>query len=189
MTSLPETPPPRMTVAEFLEWNMDNVHGRWELFCGEPVKMQSEKARHADVKGNTYIALKSAVRAAKLPCQVFPDGMTVVIDDETCYEPDAVVNCGPKVDPDSITVDTPTIVVEVGSPGTRSFDMGQKLADYLTVPSIAHVLLIDPKKKRAILHTRKSQAEWATRLFAANEALTFDPPGIRFNLAECFLEA
>ena len=189
MTALPETPPPRMTVAEFLEWNMDNVHGRYELFCGEPVKMQAERARHADTKGNVYIALKAAVRAAKLPCQVFPDGMTVVIDDDTCYEPDAVVNCGPKVDPDSVTVDTPAIVVEVGSPGTRTFDMGQKLADYLTVPSIIHVLLIDPKKKRAILHSRKSDIEWATRVFAANELLRFDSPGFGFNLAECFVEA
>ncbi len=189
MTALPETPPPRMTVAEFLKWNMDNVQGRYELFCGEPVKMQAERARHADVKGNTYIALKSAVRAAKLACQVFPDGMTVVIDDETCYEPDAVVNCGPKVDPDSVTVDAPTVVVEVGSPTTKAFDMGQKLADYFTVASIVHVLLIDPKKQRAILHTRRSETEWATRVFAATEAVLIDTPGFTFNLAECFLEA
>jgi len=132
MTALSATPPPRMTVAEFLEWNMDNVRGRYQLFCGEPVRMQSERARHADVKGNAFIALKTGVRAAKQPCQVFSDGMTVVIDDDTCYEPDAVVNCGPKVEPDSVTVDTPTIVVEVGAPSTKGFDMGQKLADYLT---------------------------------------------------------
>jgi len=178
-----------MTVAEFLEWNMDNVRGRYQLFCGEPVRMQSERARHADVKGNAFIALKTGVRAAKQPCQVFSDGMTVVIDDDTCYEPDAVVNCGPKVEPDSVTVDTPTIVVEVGAPSTKGFDMGQKLADYLTVPSIAHVLLIDPKKQRAILHTRKSENEWATRVYAANELLMFDPPGPTFSLAECFAEA
>lgn len=188
MIALPETPPPRMTVAEFLKWNLDNVHGRHELFCGVPVKMQAERARHATVKMNIARTLQDGVRAAKLPCQVFPDGMTVVIDDETCYEPDAVVNCGPKVDPDSVTVDTPTIVVDVGSPSTRIFDMGQKLADYLTVPSIDHVLLIDPKKKRAILHTSKSEVEWATRVFGANEAVELKPLGIRFELADCFVE-
>ncbi len=67
--------------------------------------------------------------------------------------------------------------------------MGQKLADYLTVPSISHVLLIDPKKKRAILHTRRSQAEWATRVFASGERLQLEPPGIEFNLSDCFVEA
>ena len=189
MTALPETPPPRMTVAEFLEWNMDNVHGRYELFCGEPVKMQSERAGHATVKMNIARALQDGVRAVKLPCEVFPDGMTVAVNDDTCYEPDAVVNWGPKVDPDSVTVDTPTVVVEVGSPSTKAFDMGQKLADYFTVSSIVHVLLIDPKKQRAILHTRKSETEWATRVFAANQAVLLDPPGIKFDLAECFLEA
>jgi Uma2 family endonuclease len=189
MSALPNTPKLPMTVTEFLNWNTDNVHGRFELFCGEPVKMQSERARHADTKGNAYIALKAAVRAAKVPCHVFPDGMTVVINDDTCYEPDAIVTCGPKVDPDSVTVDEPAIVVEVGSPATQGFDMGQKLADYLTVPSISHVLLIDPRKKRAILHTRKSESEWATRVFAANERVKLDPPGIGFDLAECFVEA
>ena len=188
MTTLSETPLPRMTVAEFLKWNADNQYGRYELFGGEPVKMQAERARHANIKGNAYMALRSAVRAAKLPCQVFPDGMTVVINDDTCYEPDAIVACGPKVDPDSVTVDTPTVVVEVGSPSTRVFDMGQKLGDYFTVASIVHVLLIDPKNQRAILHTRKSDVEWATRLFAASETIRLDPPGFAFDLAECFAE-
>jgi len=178
-----------MTVAEFLEWNMDNVHGRYELFCGEPVKMQAERARHATVKMNIARALQDGVRAAKLPSQVFPDGMTVVINDDTCYEPDAIVNCGAKVDPDSVTVETPTIVVEAGSPSTRVFDMGQKLADYFTVAAISHVLLIETKKQRAILHTRVSANEWVTRVFGATETVRFDPPGISVNLADCFAEA
>ena len=187
MTALPETPPlPRMTVAEFLIWNEQRPDGRYELYYGEPVKMQAERARHANVKGNAYMALRSAVRAAKLPCQVFPDGMTVVINDETCYEPDAILQCGKPVDPDSVTVDEPMIVVEVGSPSTRVFDLSQKLGDYFTMASIIHVLLIDPKKKRAILHTRKSDFEWVTRLLAENETAVLDPPGVAFGLSECF---
>jgi len=51
------------------------------------------------------------------------------------------------------------------------------------------VLLIDTKKQRAILHTPKSENEWATRVYAANELLMFDPPGLTFSLAECFAEA
>lgn len=189
MTALPNAPKLPMTVSEFLTWNEDNKHGRFELFCGEPVKMQAERARHANVKGNTYVVLRDAVRAAKLPCQVFPDGMTVVITDDTCYEPDAIVNCGPRTDPDSVTVETPTLVVEVSSPSTKGFDMGQKLGDYFTVAGIKHVLLIDPKNKRAILHTRVSAMEWATRLLSGPEAVRIDPPGLEFSLADCFAEA
>ncbi len=177
-----------MTVAEFLVWNEQRPDGRYELLVGQPVKMQAERARHATVKMNAARVLQDAVRAAKVPCQVFPDGMTVVIDDETCYEPDCVVHCGPPVPPASLVVDTPVVVVEVLSPSTKPYDLGIKLADYLSVPSIAQVLLIDADKQRIIAHARVSATEWATHLLAASATLRLEPPGLEIRLVELFVE-
>ena len=69
---------------------------------------------------------------------VFTDGMTVKIDKHTSREPDAAVQCGAKVNLDSITLDAPMIVVEVVSPSSERDDTGSKLAECFSVPSILH---------------------------------------------------
>jgi len=53
--------------------------------------------------------------------------VTVEVDADTDYEPDAVVNYGPKVPPDATAATNPVIVVEVLSPTTQSIDTGEKL--------------------------------------------------------------
>ena len=89
-----QSKPRRMKVAEFLDWAAAQTRGRYELVRGEVVAMAPERARHSLVKGEVFLALKNAVKRAGLPCTVFPDGMTVVIDDEHAREPDAAVQCG-----------------------------------------------------------------------------------------------
>jgi len=64
-----------------------------------------------------WAALDRAIRAAALPCEALPGGITVDVDDDTNYEPDAIVNCGPELPEDAIAAKNPVIVVEVLSPG------------------------------------------------------------------------
>ncbi|MFZ1109413.1 MAG: hypothetical protein WAN43_13860 [Rhodomicrobium sp.] len=57
-----------------------------------------------------------AIAAANLPCRAFVDGLGVKIDDETVFEPDALVNCGPPMRRGSLIAPNQVIVVEVISP-------------------------------------------------------------------------
>src|SRR6266567_4141646 len=66
--------------------------------------------------------------------------------DDTDYEPDAVVNCGERPDPEGFVAPQPVIVVEVLSPSSRSTDAGAKLADYFRVPSVQHYLMVDTRR-------------------------------------------
>jgi hypothetical protein len=50
---------------------------------GEIVAMAPERARHNLAKLAVARALSDAVARAGLPCTVFTDGMTVVIDNDT----------------------------------------------------------------------------------------------------------
>jgi len=68
---------------------------------GRPA-MQPERWVHARIKANVWRALRDAIRAAGLTCQAAPNGMTVEIDDDTDYNPDALVNCGAPI-PDVAT--------------------------------------------------------------------------------------
>ena len=103
---------PRMTVDEYLAWAEDQP-GRYELHKGEVQPTSPETAGHADTKAAVYVALLNAIRQRRVACRVFPDGMTVRIDQTTAYEPDAVVYSGEKIARSAVEVPNPLIVVEV----------------------------------------------------------------------------
>ncbi|WP_331296012.1 Uma2 family endonuclease [Methylobacterium hispanicum] len=176
--------PPRMTVDEFLVW-AEGRPGRYELDAGEIVAMSPQRARHADAKFAVQMALKAAIRRGGLPCRMFPDGMTVRIDKDTAYEPDALVYCGARLDGDAVEVPNPVVIVEVLSPRTRSLDSGEKLVGYFRVPSVQHYLVVDAVKRR-VLHHRRGIGDLIETHIVAEGALRLDPPGLDLALADLF---
>lgn len=174
MTAQPKS---RMTVSEFLAWAVAQPRGRYELVRGEIVAMAPERVRHNLVKLAVARALGDAVARKGLPCTVFTDGMTVVIDNETSREPDAAVQCGVVADPDTMILEAPLIVVEVASPSSERDATGDKLIEYFSVPTIRHYLIVNPQKNVVVHHARNDAGEIATRIQSDGE-LSFDPPGI-----------
>src|SRR5688572_665336 len=96
---------------KFIEWSARQER-RYELENGEVIEMAAEKARHALMKHAATSALQASITAAGLDCVVFPDGMTIVVDNKNVRLPDAAVQCAP-IDLDSTTLDEPVILVEV----------------------------------------------------------------------------
>ena len=184
MSTTPEQPPPRMTVEEFLQW-AEGRDGRFELIGGEVVAQAAERARHWEIKLATHIALVNAVKMRGGGCHVVPDGATVRVDEQTAYEPDALIYCGPKVDGDAMIVENPVVVVEVLSPTTGRNDKGRKLADYFRVPSIVHYLIIDAEAPLIIHHERRPDGAILTHILREGAA-RLDPPGIELALAEIY---
>jgi Uma2 family endonuclease len=175
----------RMTVDEFLVWTQTQPGRRFELVHGQPVAMSPERARHAEAKAEIYVALRGALREAALPCYVLPDGMTVRVDDQMAFEPDALVYCGARIDGDQVEVPNPIIVVEVLSPSTEKYDTGAKLAGYFQVPSVRHYLIVDPTGRLIIHHARQDDATILTRIHA-DGAIDLSPPGLVLALADVF---
>lgn len=175
-----------MTVYDFLAWS-ESVPGRHELVEGQVVAMSPERVRHAEIKAAAFIALRDAAREAGILCRALPDGMTVRIDDWTAYEPDALLYCGPRLDPHSVVVPEPVIVVEVLSPGTRSRDMVGKLADYFKLASIQHSLILDPDRS-LVVHHRRGEGDAIVTRVVAEGALALEPPGLSLSLSELFEE-
>ena len=173
-TTLPKE---RMKVGEFLAWSEAQPRGRYELVDGEIVAMSPERARHNLAKLQIAVALRSAVAAANLPCTVFTDGITVVIDDRNTREPDATVQCGVDVDLDSMIAAAPMIVVEVVSPTSERVDTEAKLVDYFSVPSIQHYLTVFPAR-RVIVHHRRDDGGILTRIVRDGDDIFFNPPGM-----------
>ena len=157
---------------------------RYERVAGEPVAMSPERVEHVRVKNRVWAALDRAIQRAGLDCEALGDGVTIEVDDDTDYEPDAVVNCGPKLPPDATAASNPVIVVEVLSPSTQSIDSSDKLADYFRVPSIQHYLIVRAKR-REIIHHRRTGSEIVARMINIGK-IVLNPPGIEIDLADVY---
>jgi Uma2 family endonuclease len=166
----------RLTVEEFFAWSATQDDGRAELVDGEIVVMAAETVRHNQLKLRAAIALGDAIRAAGLGCSVFGDGVAVRTGEQTCRIPDASVQCGP-VDPESMELTDPVIVVEVVSLSSGRSDTGAKVGEYFRVPSIRHYLIIDPFGGRLILHSRADASATIATTVVTQGPVRFDPPG------------
>jgi Uma2 family endonuclease len=175
--------PQRLSREEFRRW-AEGQTGRYERIDGKPVAMSPERVQHVRVKSRVWAVLDRAITAAGLDCEALGDGVTIEIDEDTDYEPDALVNSGPRVPPDAMAATNPVIVVEVLSPPTRAVDTSDKLADYFRVASIQHYLIVSARR-REIIHHRRAGDGIASRVVNLG-SIHLDPPGIAIDVAEIY---
>jgi Uma2 family endonuclease len=105
--------------------------------------------------------------------------MTVKIDDQTTYEPEAAAHCGAarRRRDRAGAADR----VEALSPSTATRDTGAKLADYLRLPSVSDYLIVRTDRPTVIRHRRGDGDIIETRIVTAG-TLELDPPGLSLDL-------
>jgi Uma2 family endonuclease len=69
----------RMSRDEYRAWAEQQLTGRFERVNGVVVAMAPERAGHNPRKALVWQALRQAVQAARQPCEVYTDGMTVEV--------------------------------------------------------------------------------------------------------------
>ena len=146
----------RMTVAEFFAWEPGDEE-RYELVDGRPVKMTGARRRHDRIVGNLNRVLGTQLLDS--PYIVFTPDTAVLIPNGNVRRPDAGIDSG-RDDDNLMHADIPRLVVEVVSPSTRKSDLGEKLAEYKTIDSLHHILLIDPDKPEVTHWSRSRTGAW-----------------------------
>jgi Uma2 family endonuclease len=170
-------PDAAMTRQEYLAWVEQQPTGRFERIDGIVVAMAPERASHNLCKGSARDALRRAVRDAGLTsCQVFTDGMSIRVDNSD-FEPDALLRCGPRLPGDATHAPDPMILVEVLSPDSGTRDRATKLRAYFKLPSVQHYLIVWPDEPRIVRHSRGTDNDIATEVFLAGP-IPLTPPGI-----------
>jgi Uma2 family endonuclease len=173
---------PKLTAAQFLEWSVGQP-GRYELENGVVIEMAAEQARHALTKHAAAKALEMGLRRAGLDCTVFPDGMSVVVDDGSVRLPDAAVQCG-EIDLEAAVLDKPIVLVEVVSPSSSYRDETQKLVEYFLIPSVQHYLLISPVQRLIIHFKRIEGLDKIETRFVTEGSIELTPPGFTVDVAD-----
>jgi Uma2 family endonuclease len=168
----------RMDADEFLEWGLYQ-DCRYELVNGVPMAMAGAKRRHDQIVANALGLLYLATRGGR--CLPFTADTAIRIPSGNIRRPDAGIDCG-AYDDDATTADAPVLVVEVLSPSTRDFDMFAKLDEYKTVPSLRHIVIIDPDTPQAYHWSRTEDDAWRHALLEGLEQ-TIAMPDIPCTLA------
>lgn len=190
---------PRITPEEYLVIER-NTEERHEFYDGIMYAMSGGSRAHALIIAALVGELHNALR--KGPCFVASSDLRVCVDPSRMYVyPDIVIACEPEHylnDGKGDTLLNPSIVIEVLSPSTESYDQGAKRDRYQTIPSLEEYAVVWQSEPRVEVYRRGSGGDWsmsnyeglgatcefrclpsgAVRVALADiyERVTFDPP-------------
>jgi Uma2 family endonuclease len=154
---------PLLTVEEFLEIRFP-TDTKAELDNGVIRMMAGGTLRHSEIQTNLIVLLREKLRGSG--CKPYGSDTGIRAHDLSLRYPDVSVLCGvagPESD-DEKAVANPRMIAEVLSPTTRGIDMGVKLSEYKSVPSLETILLVDPDGETVTLLQRDGVAWPKTEL-------------------------
>lgn len=132
-----------------------------EYFAGEIFAMTGASRKHNLVAGNVLASLHAQLKGR--PCEIYPSDMRVKVSPTGLYTyPDVVIICGdPAFDDDrKDTLLNPTVLVEVLSKSTASYDRGEKFEHYRKLNSLAEYLVIAQDKHHLEHYVRQPDNQW-----------------------------
>lgn len=148
-----------MSFDDFEELLLDKPENeRWELIGGRVIRgMVGARWEHERIAGNVYIALQTHFRRNNSPCRAFKETFYLKRRSlDLAVFPDIIVRCG-DMERGSISIDDPTVLIEVLSPGTEARDRYEKGDLYKHVPSLMHYVLIHREKPYIEVQTRTAE--------------------------------
>lgn len=166
-----ETTTASITVEEYLAQETAAEY-KSEYHDGVIIPMAGGSLLHNRVKGNVYsffdrvldagYAVWNSDTQVHIPAtnrNVYPDVMVVV----GATQADTTTLLGVMLNP--------TLIVEVLSASTRSYDMGEKFAHYQTIPTFREYLLIDPDRIAVTHWVRTPAGEWQRMDYTNQDAV------------------
>ena len=160
---------------------------RHEFVDGELYAMAGASRGHNLISGNLYLGLRTQLRGR--PCEVYMSDMRVWVDETGLYTyPDLVVSCGePKFQDDEFdTLLNPTLIIEILSPTTRSYDRGRKFAHYRRLASLREYVLVAQDQALVQIHRRHDEEWTSTELSRRHEILHLESVGCRIALDDIY---
>ncbi|MFN8451812.1 MAG: Uma2 family endonuclease [Anaerolineae bacterium] len=149
-----------MTVEEYLAFERASEE-KHEYLNGEIFMMSGASRHHNIIQINVAASLHAQLRQRS--CTAFPSDMRVRISTGLYTYPDISVVCDPPQYDESEYQDTllnPTLIVEVLSPSTESFDRGRKFQHYRALASLQEYVLIAQDSAHIERYLRQPNDEW-----------------------------
>ena len=128
----------RMDKATFLAWLQEREE-RYELADGRVMMMTGGSRGHGIITRRLATALEKRLDANRWT--VLTSDFGVELGPDTVRYPDVVVDIAGGLLKD-LTATAPVLIAEVLSPSSASYDLGDKAAEYLKLPSLGAYLVL-----------------------------------------------
>jgi Uma2 family endonuclease len=132
-----------------------------EYFNGEIFAMTGASRRHDLIAVNILASLHGQLKNRS--CEIYPSDMRVKVSPAGLYTyPDVSIVCGePLFDgKQKDTLLNPTVLVEVLSKSTASYDRGEKFEQYRKLDSLTDYLVVAQNKYHVEHYTRQPDSRW-----------------------------
>ena len=174
----------RFSPTEFLDWEARQPE-RHEYFGGEIFAMAGGTERHARIIGNLFFQLRLALK--EKGCTVYTDALRVRVEAEDLFTyPDLSIVCGPGTfyDDKRTTLLDPTLLVEVLSDSTETYDRTTKWRFYRQIPSLQTYVMVSQRGRAVDLITRDGE-DWRLRA-DADGSVQIESLGLSLDLDEIY---
>jgi len=178
----------KWTVDEYLAFEREREI-RHEYFDGEIFAMSGAGPAHVDIRTNTQTSLVIQLRGR--PCKVNDQDMRVKTASGLYTYPDISVVCGERAfnDDKPPSLLNPTVIVEVLSPSTESYDRGDKFRHYRSIPSFREYVLISSTHQQIEHFARTADDSWRiTVADAPDGAIALESIGCTLTLADIYVD-
>lgn len=130
-----------------------------EYHAGYIRAMAGGRPEHNKLAGNIYGMLYNALFEKN--CVVYNSDQAIHIQEFDKYlYPDASVVCGEEDFERDLYLNNPTLLIEVLSPSTGSYDKGEKWLFYQSIPSLKEYLILYPNKPVVMNYSKNKKGDW-----------------------------
>lgn len=136
----------KFTIEEYLAMESVAVE-KHEYYKGEIFSMSSVLMKHNKIFSNLFGTL--FVKLKGKSCKPYGSDTRVHIPSNSLFTyPDITIICGKEetLNDDNFNVLNPTVIIEILSKSTKSYDRGDKFKLYRDIPSLKEYILINSEK-------------------------------------------
>jgi Uma2 family endonuclease len=119
-------------------------------------------------------------------CRFHSSNVKVNYSDQFYYYPDAFVTCDLQDSVDRYIKRYPKLIIEVFSPSTKAFDLGEKFEDYQQLESLEEYVLLFQENQRVECRRRTSATTWETVIYKAGDQVFLKSLDLEFAIAELY---
>jgi Uma2 family endonuclease len=181
---IPQAAPRFQSAEDFITWASGRQE-RYELFDGAARLMTGGSPNHARLSRNLLTTL--AGRLGTGPCEAFGGDLAIILGPQRVVFADVSVSCDGV---SGLGAERPVAIVEVLSPSTAAYDLGDKASAYRRMPSLRHLVLVSQDKIRVEhFHRGAPDADFVlTELDSADLRLVLNAIGVEILVSEIYAQ-
>ena len=153
---------------------------------GHVYAMTGAKKPHIVISVNLASLLNNHLHESS--CLVLSSDIKVRLEEANCYYyPDVAVTCDER-DTNSTEdfILYPSLIIEVLSPSTASFDRGDKFVDYQTASSLQEYVLITQSEIKIECFRLNAEGNWVSQTYRQGDTVEFISANFSYPISEIY---